>query len=105
MWRSLPKPLVIALVWAAIVLAILYIAYRVVDPLPPRHFAIAAGIAGTTYDDFARHYARILARNGVQLEVRNYSGAVEHFEVLRDPTSGVQAAITSFGFTEPGYAN
>ncbi len=101
MWRILPKPLVIALVWAAIVLAILYIAYRLVDPLPPRHFAIAAGIAGTTYDDFARHYARILSRNGVELEVRNYPGAVEHFDVLRDAASGVQAAITTFGFTEP----
>ena len=101
MRRRLSKPLVIVIAWAAIVLASLYVVYRLVDPLPPRHFAIAAGIAGTTYDEFARQYARILARNGVELEVRNYAGAVEHFDVLRDAASGVQAAITTFGFTEP----
>jgi TRAP-type uncharacterized transport system substrate-binding protein len=75
--------------------------YRFVDPLPPRHLAIAAGIPGTTYDDFARQYARILARDGVDLEVRNYPSAIEHFDVLRDAASGVQAAFTNFGFTQP----
>lgn len=95
------KPWVIVLASAIIVLALLYMAYRLVDPLPPSHFAIAAGIAGATYDGFARQYARILARDGVELEVRNYSGAAEHFDVLRDAASGVQAAITGFGFTEP----
>ncbi len=74
MRRRLSKPLVIVIAWAAIVLASLYVVYRLVDPLPPRHFAIAAGIAGTTYDEFARQYARVLARNGVELEVRNYAG-------------------------------
>src|SRR6266705_1619123 len=101
MRRRLSKPLVIVIAWAAIVLASLYVVYRLVDPFPPRHFAIAAGIAGTTYDEYVRQYARVLARNGVELEVRNYAGAVEHFDVLRDAASGVEAAITTFGFTEP----
>jgi TRAP-type uncharacterized transport system substrate-binding protein len=101
MWRKLSKPFVFVLVSATIGLAGLYVVYRLVDPLPPRHFAIAAGIPGTTYDTFARRYARTLARNGVELEVRNYPGAIEHFDLLRDAASGVQAAITTFGFTEP----
>jgi TRAP-type uncharacterized transport system substrate-binding protein len=101
MWRRLSKPSVIVLISAAIALAALYLVYRLVDPLPPRRFAIAAGIAGTSYDNIARQYAQILARNGVELEVRNYSGSVEHFAALRDAASGVQAAITAFGFTEP----
>jgi uncharacterized protein len=71
MWHRLGKSLVIVLPWTAIVLAVLYIIYRLVDPLPPRHLAIAAGAAGSGYDNFARHYARILARDGVELEVRN----------------------------------
>src|SRR6266542_7156990 len=45
MWHRLWKPSVIVLPWAAFVLAVLYIAYRLVDPLPPRHLAIAAGAA------------------------------------------------------------
>ena len=104
MWRRLWKPLVIVLPWTAIVLAVLYIIYRLVDPLPPRRFAIAAGIPGTGYDVFARQYAPILARDGVDLEVRNYASSIEHFDVLRDATSPVQAALTTFGFTQPSDA-
>ena len=101
MWGRSWKPLVIVLPWAAIVLVVLYIIYRLVDPLPPRRFAIAAGIAGTAYDNFARQYALVLARDGVELEVRNYAGSMEHFAALRDAASRVQAALTAFGFTQP----
>jgi TRAP-type uncharacterized transport system substrate-binding protein len=101
MWRRLWKPLVIVLPPAAVVLAVLYIIYRLVDPLPPRHLAIAAGAPGSGYDNFARQYARILARHGVELEIRNSAGAVEDLDLLRDGASGVQAALTTFGVTQP----
>ena len=99
MWPR--SPFIIVILSAAIVVAALYVTYRLVDPLPPRHFAIAAGAAGSGYDNFARQYARILARQGVELEIRNFSGAVEDLDQLRDPASGVQAALTSFGVTQP----
>jgi TRAP-type uncharacterized transport system substrate-binding protein len=86
----------------AILLAGLYITYRLVDPLPPRHFVIAAGIPGSGYDDFARRYARILARDGIDLEIRNTAGAVENLDLLRDPASKVQAALTTLGFAQLG---
>jgi len=35
----------------------LYVAYRWIDPLPPRHLAIAAGPVASAYDNFARRYA------------------------------------------------
>ena len=95
------KPLVIVVPSAAIVLAVLYIVYRFIDPIPPGHFAIAAGMAGSGYDNFARQYARILARDGVELEVRNVAGAVDDLNLLRDGASGVQAALTALGFTQP----
>ena len=44
---------------------------------------------------------RILARHGVELEIRNSAGAVEDLDLLRDPASGVQAALTTFGVTQP----
>jgi TRAP-type uncharacterized transport system substrate-binding protein len=96
------KPLVIVIPSAAIVLAVLYMTYRFIDPIPPRHFVIAAGMAGSGYDNFARQYARILARDGVELEVRNAAGAVEDLNLLRDGASGVQAALTALGFTRTG---
>lgn len=87
--------------WALVVLLVLLAGYRFLDPLPPRRLTIAAGPAGGGFDIYARRYAQILGRNGVQLEVRNFAGSVEHFDALRDPGAGVQAAITAFGFTEP----
>src|SRR6516225_9340762 len=90
---------------AVIVLAGLFVIYRLVDPLPPRHLAIAAGMKGSGYDDFARQYARILARYGVELDIRNSAGAVEDLDLLRDPSSGVQVALTTFGFTQPADAD
>jgi TRAP-type uncharacterized transport system substrate-binding protein len=83
-------------------MAALYVAYRLADPLPPRRFAIAAGIPGTTFDAYARQYAKILARDGVELQVRNYDSAIQHFDALRDSASGVQAALTNFSFSRAG---
>ncbi|MFZ1184085.1 MAG: hypothetical protein WAO14_12050, partial [Pseudolabrys sp.] len=103
MWPR--SPLIIVILSAAIVVAALYVTYRLVDPLPPRHFAIAAGAAGSGYDNFARQYARILARQGIELEIRNFAGAVENLDQLRDPASGVQAALTTFGVTQPADAD
>ena len=103
MWPR--SPLIIVILSTAIVLAALYATYRLVDPLPPRHLAIAAGMAGSGYDNFARQYARILARHGVQLDIRNSAGAVEDLDLLRDPSSGVQVALTTFGFTHPADAD
>ncbi len=105
MRRRLWKPLLILSALAAIVLAVLYVSYRLLDPLPPRHLAIAAGMPGSGYDNFARQYARILAGHGVELEIRNSAGAVEDLDLLRDPASGVQAALTTFGFTQPADAD
>ena len=103
MWSRLP--LIIVLPAAVIVVAALYLTYRLVDPLPPRHLAIAAGTLGSAYSNFARQYARILARHGVELEIRNTAGAVEDLDLLRDPATGVQAALTNFGLTQPADAD
>ena len=103
MWQKSPFVIVIMLV--ALVVTVLYVTYRLVDPLPPRHLAIAAGIKGSGYDNFAKQYARILARYGVELEIRNAAGAVEDLNELRDPGSGVQAALTTFGVTQPADAD
>jgi TRAP-type uncharacterized transport system substrate-binding protein len=101
MWRSFWRRWIAAIISTAIVVAVLYIAYRWVDPLPPRQFAIAAGAAGSGYESIARQYARILARDGIALKIRNGAGALENVEFLRDSASGVQAALTAFGFTQP----
>jgi hypothetical protein len=99
MWRRVS--LVILISSAVIVFGALYVIYRLVDPLPPRHLVIAASTAGSGYDNVAKRYALLLARHGVELEIRHSAGAVEDLNLLRDPASGVQAALTTFGFTQP----
>ena len=58
-------------------------------------------MAGSGYENIAKRYAKILARHGVELEIRNSAGAVDDLNLLRDPASGVQAALTTFSFTQP----
>jgi hypothetical protein len=53
MWPRFWKPLVIVIPSAAVVFAVFYMTYRFIDPIPPRHFVIAAGMAGSGYDNFA----------------------------------------------------
>jgi TRAP-type uncharacterized transport system substrate-binding protein len=101
----LSKPPVVLVLAASIILAVLYATYRLIDPLRPRRLTVAAGMVGSGYDNFARQYARILARHGVELEIRNSAGAVEDLELLRDPRSGVQVSLTTFGFTQPADAD
>ena len=81
MWLRVLSPIVIVLLWAVIAFAFFYIGYHWIDPLPPRQLSIAAGAAGSTYDTYAKQYARILARNGVQLNVRNTAGALENLSL------------------------
>jgi hypothetical protein len=71
------------------------------DPLPPRHLVIAASTSGSGYDNIAKRYAIVLARHGVELEIRHSAGAVDDLNLLRDRSSGVQAALTTIGFTQP----
>jgi hypothetical protein len=98
-------PVVVAVGLAVLVIAGFYAAYRLIDPLPPPRFAIAVGFAGTPYDDFARQYARILSRYGVELEIRNTVSTINNLDLLRNASSGVQAALTTFGFTQSNDAH
>jgi uncharacterized protein len=105
MWPKLWKPSLIVVPSTVIILASLYMTYLFMDPLPPRHLVIAAGALGSGYDNFASKYSKILAHEGVELEIRNSAGAVEDLDLLRDRASGVQAALTTFGTTQQADAD
>jgi TRAP-type uncharacterized transport system substrate-binding protein len=89
----------VAIPSALLLLAVFYAAYRVVDPLPPRKLVMAAGTQETSYRYFAQRYRSLLARDGIELEIRFSEGAFENLALLRDRASGVSAGFTTSGVT------
>src|SRR5262245_15913537 len=94
LWRAI---LTVALVVAAIVI----ISVHFLQPAPPRHIVFASGAEYGLYHRLALRYRDILARDGVRVVERMTSGAVENLDLLRDPKSGVDVALTQGGIATP----
>jgi len=68
-------------------------------PAPPSTIAIAVGVKGGGFDDFAFRYRERLARLGVTLDVRTTASESEDLSLIEDPNSGVDAAFLFGGTT------
>jgi TRAP transporter TAXI family solute receptor len=79
------------------VLAAFVVALQWVKPAPPSHVVIATGRPDGAYFRFAQLYGARLAREGINLEVRQTSGSVENIHLLEDPRSGVDLAFVQGG--------
>jgi len=92
--------------WAPVVVAsavVLIVAWQYVEPAPPGKVVIATGPAGSTYNDYARKYQDYFAAHGVELEVRETSGAAQNYALLNDPDSGVDVALVQGGTAPPAH--
>lgn len=78
-------------------LALLAIAYWVLDPSPPRSVVLATGTEQGAYAEFGKRYAEILARYRIKVELRPTQGSAENLALLRDPASGVDLAFVQGG--------
>lgn len=58
------------------------VAFQFVQPAPPRHIVIATGPPEGTYYHIGREYQEILAREGIDLEIRRTTGSVENLRLL-----------------------
>lgn len=101
---SHPSPLR-AFLWTAapsvlIGVALLALAYLVLQPQPPRRVVLATGIPQGAYAEFGGRYKSLLARHGITVELRPTQGAAENLALLRDPRSGVDIAFVQGG-TDP----
>ncbi|MEK8053125.1 TAXI family TRAP transporter solute-binding subunit [Ideonella sp. DXS22W] len=81
-------------------LLLLALAYRWLDPSPPRRVVLATGIAQGAYAEFGKRYAEQLARHGIRVELRATQGAAENLALLREPGSGVDIAFVQGGADE-----
>jgi TRAP-type uncharacterized transport system substrate-binding protein len=94
-WLAICVPL------GLIVLIAIAAMWPFLQPAPPKKVVIATGPEGTSYDDFAREYARYFAEHGITLEIRRTGGARENYALLMDPGSGVDAALVQGGTAPP----
>jgi TRAP-type uncharacterized transport system substrate-binding protein len=68
-------------------------------PAPPSTITMAVGFKGGSYGVNAARYKEILARDHVDLVLRNTAGGAEHFKLLQDKSSNVQAAMMQGGIS------
>jgi len=81
-------------------LALIALAYWLLDPNPPHHVVMATGVPQGAYAEFGQRYAERLARHGIKVELRNTQGAAENLSLLRRPDSGVDIAFVQGGAAE-----
>ena len=91
--------------FVALALALLALAYLLLDPTPPRRVTLATGVAQGAYAQFGERYAERLRRHGISVTLRNTQGAAENLALLRDPASGVDIAFVQGGAAEAGDAD
>ncbi|HPM68503.1 MAG TPA: C4-dicarboxylate ABC transporter substrate-binding protein, partial [Piscinibacter sp.] len=80
-----------------IALLLLLLAYKVLDPTPPKKVVLATGADQGAYAEFGKRYAKLLLQHGIQVELRGSAGAAENLALLRDPNSGVDLAFVQGG--------
>ncbi len=67
--------------------------------LPPRRIVMATGPEGGGYAVIGARYRELLARQGLDVQLRPTAGDVENLALLRDPRSGVSVALLQAGTT------
>jgi TRAP-type uncharacterized transport system substrate-binding protein len=84
---------------AALVGAVVCLAFAFLKPTPPHVVVMATGPEGGIRAELGKRYREILARSGIDLRLSPSAGAVENVERLRDPKSGASVAIVPSGIT------
>jgi TRAP transporter TAXI family solute receptor len=80
-----------------LILIALAIAYKFIDPAPPRKIVISTGNSELNYNAFASIYGVYLKKEGITLESRASSGDVENLKRLKDPDSDIDVAFIQDG--------
>ncbi len=82
-----------------LVVALGYVAYRMVDPTPPKTVTLSTGQENSAYEVLGKRYAAILARQGITVRLKRSEGSVENLQRLQDPESDTDIAFVQSGST------
>jgi len=77
------------------------IAYRFIEPPPPKRIVMSTGSESGAYYQVAQQYRQILADKGIDLVVLASAGTVENLGRLGDPESPVSLAMVQGGVADP----
>jgi TRAP transporter TAXI family solute receptor len=67
----------------------LIVTYHFVQPAPPHHIVLATGQEGGAYYLFGLRYQALLAREGIDVTVRQTSGSIENIHLLQNGEADV----------------
>jgi len=81
-------------------IALLALAYWMLDPTPPKRVVLATGADQGAYAEFGKRYVQALREYGIAVELRSTQGAAENLKLLEDPNSGVDIAFVQGGAGE-----
>ena len=81
-------------------IALLVVAYVLLDPNPPRRVILATGPDNSAYAEFGKRYAAELKRYHINVELRPSAGSRENLVWLRDGKQRVDIAFVQGGASE-----
>lgn len=95
-WRDLAVSIgPVALACVVVAAAAIWLA----NPGPPSSLTITSGPDGSSFRNNADKYAKILARNGVKLNILSSPGSLENLKRLNDPKFRVDIGLVQGGVT------
>lgn len=68
----------------ALALGLLALAYWWLDPNPPNTVRLATGPAQSAYEEFGKRYARMLAKEGISVELVASQGSADNLRLLQE---------------------
>src|SRR6185295_333419 len=80
--------------------ALLFGAYYLLKPTPPKRVVLATGSEQGAYAAFGKRYQEELKRFGIEVVLRPSAGSRENLRLLQDPKEDVQIAFVQGGSTE-----
>ncbi len=85
-------------------LALLILAYYVLQPAPPRRVVLATGPEQSAAAEFGKHYASALQRHGILVVLKPTRGSLDNLRLLRDENEDVQLGFVQGGASEANRA-
>jgi TRAP-type uncharacterized transport system substrate-binding protein len=80
--------------------AVCFLAYWLVDPSPPRRVTLSTGQDNSSYGQYGKRYAALLAKQHIQVILKPSLGSQDNLARLNDPHSGTDIAFVQSGSTD-----